>query len=145
MALVGSRMGRCSDDCLIFLIATNTSSVLFHNHAKRYSQRKRLPLLENTNGIYSECSALLLPADCHHSPNHGLDHHPLPGFFHGFGNYSQWSQKKHNQFTEAFLEGIVKKHILSSEISKSSRCDGHDHALKKSPITEVCFTHLGFS
>ena len=70
MALVGSQMGRCSEDCIIFLIATNTSSVLLHNRAQRYSQRKPLPLLENTDGIYSdqECSALLLPAGCHHSP-----------------------------------------------------------------------------
>ena len=65
-------VGRCrgggNGDCVYILICTNTVAVLFHNKNHRYTQRKVLPLLPDTDFIYTDNILYRLPDGCHHSP-----------------------------------------------------------------------------
>ena len=60
---------------------------------------------------------------------HGSSH--FSGGFHGlfFTRYPYWSRRKGNQFTEAFLEGFVKKTHFQVKFSKSLLYDDPCHTL----------------
>ena len=64
---VGICRGEGDGNCVYILICTNTVAVIFHNKNHRYTQQKVLPLLPNTDFIYTDNILYRLPGGCHHS------------------------------------------------------------------------------